>query len=91
MVSPYLFTNIEPQSNSDFFLAVYAGENEDLMEERLKSLSKDTHKLLAANESAKFLSIPDEVSLFAGISSSILAAPWPYRTLLLVVLFSCNV
>mmetsp|Transcript_15432 Transcript_15432/g.21999 ORF Transcript_15432/g.21999 Transcript_15432/m.21999 type:complete len:741 (-) Transcript_15432:85-2307(-) len=58
MVTPYLFTNIEPQPNSDFFLAVYAVANEDLIDERLKSLSKDIHKLLAPGESAKFFIEP---------------------------------
>ena len=58
MVTQYLFTNIEPQPNSDFFLAVYAVANEDLLDERLKSLSKDIHKLLAPGESNKFFIDP---------------------------------
>lgn len=58
MVTPYLFTNIEPQPNSDFFLAVYAVANEDLLDERLRSLSKDIHKLLAPGEANKFFIDP---------------------------------
>jgi len=58
MVTPYLFTNIEPQTNSDFFLAVYATANEDYLDERLRSLSKDIHKLLAPGEAHKFFSDP---------------------------------
>ena len=58
MVTPYLFTNIEPQANSDFFLAVYASANEALLEERLKSLSKDIHTLLAPGEITKFFIDP---------------------------------
>ena len=54
MVTPYLFNNIEPQLNSDFFLAVYATANEPFLDERLKSLSKDIHKLLAPGEGPKF-------------------------------------
>jgi len=58
MVTPYLFTNIEPQTNSDFLLAVYAVANEDFLDERLKSLSKDIHKLLAPGEANKFFIDP---------------------------------
>lgn len=58
MVTPNLFINIEPQANSDFFLAVYAVANEDLLEERLKSLTKDIHKLLVPGEETKFFIDP---------------------------------
>ena len=58
MVTPNLFINIEPQANSEFFLAVYAVANEDLLEERLKSLTKDIHKLLVPGEETKFFIDP---------------------------------
>jgi len=54
MVTHFLFHSIEEQVNSDFYLAVYAAENEELLEERLKSLAKDISTLLAPGELEKF-------------------------------------
>lgn len=58
MVTPTLFVSIEPQINSTYFLAVYAAANEDLLEGRLKSLTKDIYKLLAPGEGDKFFLDP---------------------------------
>jgi hypothetical protein len=58
MVTHLLFTNVEPQINSDFYLAVYAAENEELLEARLPSLTKDIYKLLAPGEAEKFFIDP---------------------------------
>lgn len=64
MVTHFLFQNIEPQVNSDFYLAVYAAENEVILEERLKSLTKDILSLLAPGESAKFFIDPNRGFIF---------------------------
>mmetsp|Transcript_15431 Transcript_15431/g.21993 ORF Transcript_15431/g.21993 Transcript_15431/m.21993 type:complete len:242 (-) Transcript_15431:2611-3336(-) len=58
MTSPFLFSHIEPQVNSEFHLAVYDASNEALMEARLQALTKDVHKLLAPGESDKFFMDP---------------------------------
>jgi hypothetical protein len=64
MVTHFLFQNIEPQVNSEFYLAVYAVENEALLEERLKSLTRDILSLLAPGEGDKFFVDPNRGFIF---------------------------
>lgn len=66
MVTPFLFNNIEPQVNSDFYLAVFAAENEELLLERLKSLTKDIYQLLAPGEAEQFFIDPSRGITFGG-------------------------
>ena len=61
MVTPFLFHNIEPQVHSDFYVTVFAAENEALLEDPLKSLTKDIYQIIAPGEADFFSLIQIEV------------------------------